>query len=221
MTILVYDLGSTTQFVNDMQTYPIFQTLLADSVFGLSADMVSILSITPVKADRRLRFLAVALPTKESRSARPPPAPRWLQTEYEPVPQPLPLEEPGVKSDGKAGGPYNTSFEVKFRISTGDSAELPFRVLTELNAVNMGALTFQLKDVMAAGSPVYYVVSVYSIDVYPVFNEEEEEAQASDQTVVTAHSLAASQFGRRPLFSVNSPFVLIFAATAASVVRWH
>lgn len=225
LAIIVYDLTSDNSipvFIQDMRHYRIFERSISDAVWGVEPSIVQIMSIVP--SSRRLQFLAAATTT------RPPPAPRWLDShekEFNPaaptpppswvVRQPTALEAPGVKWDGKSGGPRKNAMNVFFRILVGDDKMLAHKALRELNDVNPQAMTFQFETMMEdLNLPRSYIVAITSVDAYPAVEMPElNETNASNMSGMSTTSLAASHLRPKRLFPVAWLCAVIGVVVAA------
>lgn len=190
-----------------MTEFKIFEQNIADTVFGVKASMIKIMDIVPAPTT------TTTLTTTTSTTT---PRKRWrrrLQDTYYDVKPPTPLEASGVKPDGKAGGPKEDVVKVLFRIMIGNDKDLAWRVLRELPGVDFQAMTFQLTVLMSKKLPRSYTVAIVGVDVEPALTLDGSDNAATAPPPATAGS-------RRLLFSIAWPFVVIFGATAANVVRW-
>lgn len=147
---------------------------------------------------------------------------RWLQEERNAVTRtPTAIEAAGVKPDGKAGGPRMTRLNVSWQIMTGDDGVLAHRVLSELNSVDMHAVTLQLETVMRAVFPLllprWYNVVIVGIEAHPA--TEVPYADDTNETSATKSkmSVAASLF--RPSCLLWN-LAVAFAATVIHASRW-
>lgn len=226
LTVYAYELVSVKDFIQDMKEFKIFEQTIAQSVYGLPQSLVKILDITLMPPARRLRHSnSEAVPPKLSLPRRPPPAPRWLQArdKYEPVPPPTPLELPGVKHDGKSGGPKTDRIKVNFRIATDDDAELAFRVMREFQIIDQGAMSGLMLDIMGdLDPPLTYTVAIVNASVVPVTASDGDTNDGLDGLGGPGtQSSALCQLGSVLFYSVRAkPFSIVLAATAAVVARW-
>jgi len=211
---------SVNYWMRDMQVYMIFERLVANVVWGLSPDMINIVSITE---NRRLEeVLGDELPEEWPTRA----SLRRLQYKnaqgIEAVKPPTPLEKSGSKSDGKAGGPSVNTFQVHFQCLTGSDGDLAHRILRETNALSMEAITFELGSVLdGLRMPRTYISAVVSVSTYPwVDVYEDNSTNASNATPKTSVSLARSSLRPLGLFSIAWRYMLIGALSAAHVREW-
>lgn len=210
-----------------MRRFNVFEQTIASAVYGLIPGFVEIMNVSLMPSARRLRHSnSEAVPPKPLPPRRPPPAPRWLQArdKYEPVPPPTPLEAPGAKHDGKAGGLKTDRMKVHFSIFTAYDAEIPFRVLREFERMDQGAMTGTMLDIMARlNPPLTYVVAIVNASVEPVTVISDDRAGNAAAGIVgpSAHSSAFSQFGPVLLYSVRmKPFVIVGTVVASTIAFW-
>jgi len=228
MTIIVYDMFSVNYWMRDMQVYMIFERLVANVVWGLSPDMINIVSITEVRRLEELLGdeLPEEWPTRSSlRRLQIPDYPRENTVNDNGiviVKPPTRLEKPGAKSDGKAGGPSVHSFQVHFQCMTGSDGDLAHRILRETNALSMEAITFELGSVLdGLRMPRVYISAVVSVNTYPwVTVDAGNSTSASNATPIPRVSLATSSLRPLGLFSIACGYLLIGALSTAHVREW-
>lgn len=222
MTVIVYDLFSVPYWMSDMQVFMIFERLVANVVWGLSPDMINIVSITE---DRRLAEilgdeLPEEWPTRGSLRRQ-----RRLETNefgVEVVKPPTPLEKPGSKADGKAGGPSVTMFQVHFQCLTGSDGDLAHEILRSTKALSMEAATYELGSILdGLRMPRVYVSAVVSVSTYPwVDAYYDNSTNASNATPKRSVSLATSSLRPLGLFSIAWGYMLIGTLSTAHVREW-
>lgn len=227
MTVIVYDMFSVNYWMRDMQVYMIFERLVANVVWGLSPDMINIVSINEVRRLEELLGdeLPEEWPTRASLRRLQVRAPRENTVNENGiviVKPPTPLEKSGAKSDGKAGGPSVHSFQVHFQCMTGSDGDLAHRILRETNALSMEAITFELGSVLdGLRMPRVYISAVVSVSTYPwVTVDDGNSTNASNATPKTSVSLATSSLRPLGLFSIAWGYMLIGALSTAHVREW-